>query len=283
MLQYLFERGYLKPQDLPAITGADPGERFAEWLGEALSRVLGDKVKITDKAILEKATSFTKNGSERKTIKSLNEYVKTTAAYKKELAAWQAAAATRPAGEKPEQPDPGHLWEEPLGTVLDGVFRHSFGVTELKVSYSGEGSLVETNGPAPEKADGPVVWHGFLDPPDGTRMPRLCYAVYAKAERGFQKRHFGKVILEGGALRDYVFWRVKLSKDHARQWDKFVDTLKPDAASYGKLKDFCFREEKPATMPGSAPTAETRPAGGDRGGPALIVQALDGSPTTRPR
>ncbi len=280
MLQYLFERGYLKPADVPGITV--PDERLAEWLGDVLGRMLADKVKIADKAILEKITSFTAKGGEGKepkTLKSLNDYVKTTPAYKKELAAWRAAAATQPVGKKPEQPKAEDVWQKPLGAVLEGTIDFSWGGADLKVSYSGEGSLVETNGQVPKKADKPVVWAGALDSPDGTRMPRLCYALYAKAEAGFQKRHFGKVILEGDDLRDYVFWRVKLSKDHARQWDQFVDTLRPDAASYGRLKDFCFRDRKPTTMPGTAPAVATRPAGGA----SLIGRGLAGSPTTRPR
>ena len=48
--------------------------------------------------------------------------------------------------------------------------------------------------------------------------------------RKWQEERFGKVVLEGAPLRDYVLWSVALPAGPRREWERQVAALRPGPA-----------------------------------------------------
>ena len=62
----------------------------------------------------------------------------------------------------------------------------------------------------------------------GIWLPTLCFAAWSEPNAAAQREHFGGVVLAGESLRDYVFWYAGLSTEEAKEWDAFVESLRPD-------------------------------------------------------
>lgn len=95
-------------------------------------------------------------------------------------------------------------------------------------------------------------------------LSHICYAVWTSPDAGFQKEHFGRVILDGQELALYCGWQKGLTTDEARQWDEVLKTVRPATAEAELAR---FRAEHrvavepvtqlattaPTTMPATAP------------------------------
>ena len=78
-------------------------------------------------------------------------------------------------------------------------------------------------------------------------LPTFAYAYWSEPDEKFQKKHFGKVVLEGQNLGEYVLWRSGLSKQEGIEWDDFLKGLKigkPDEV-LEKVTNFRFEGEEP--------------------------------------
>jgi len=276
MLQYFTERGYLRPGDSIHFDSV-----FADDAGDAARaialRIVTDKAGVKDQAVINKIDAWFKDGETSQ--ESLERYLVTTEAYKAKLAAWEKAATTRPALAVSDKPEPMSVLEDEMkgfdvGGMLD--FNLFGGSTVLSVSFKGEGVLISTNGRIDEKT-GTVHWVGPLDREQTPgRLSKICYALFARPDEVFQKRHFGKVVLEGEALKKYVAWRTRLGADDAKRWDAFIDTLKPGPTLQGKLTVFRFEDEQTSE-------AATQPAGRSQDVVEWILDGLgDKQPTTAP-
>ena len=113
-------------------------------------------------------------------------------------------------------------------------------------------------------------------------LSHICYAVWTSPDAGFQKEHFGRVILDGQELALYCGWQKGLTADESRQWDEVLKTVRPATA---KAELARFRAEhrvavEPVTQPATtAPTTmpATAPAYQDSYiayGAGMILDAL---------
>jgi hypothetical protein len=78
-------------------------------------------------------------------------------------------------------------------------------------------------------------------------LPAFAYAYWSNPDAKFQKKHFGRMILEGQNLGEYVLWRSGLSKQEGIKWDDFLKSLKPGkpAEMLEKVTVFRFKGEEP--------------------------------------
>ena len=79
-------------------------------------------------------------------------------------------------------------------------------------------------------------------------LPTFVYAYWSEPEAKFQKKHFGKLVLEGKNLGEYVLWRSGLGKLEGIKWDDFLKSLKPQKAPdlLERVAAFRFKGEEPA-------------------------------------
>lgn len=73
-----------------------------------------------------------------------------------------------------------------------------------------------------------VTWKTNIQAGKPVELPLVCYATWVEPAKDFQKAHFGKLILEGKSLSEYVLWRINLSPVQGGEWDKFISGLTPD-------------------------------------------------------
>jgi hypothetical protein len=85
-----------------------------------------------------------------------------------------------------------------------------------------------------------VTWSGSIGAESAPAL--FSYAVWAEPDAEFQAEHFGRVVLGGEDLGEYVIWRSGLTEDEGRQWDEFVSGLKPGADLEDELEGFGFAD-----------------------------------------
>lgn len=84
----------------------------------------------------------------------------------------------------------------------------------------------------------PIFTNGTWDKPTGNvtwdigmmekRIPTTCSTAWVKPNRGFQVRHFGKVVLEGEKLFRYCLWRKGLTEEESKRWETALLQCTPE-------------------------------------------------------
>ncbi len=77
------------------------------------------------------------------------------------------------------------------------------------------------------------------------KLPFMCHATIGEPNDEFQKRHFGRVILEDEQLVTYAFWYKGLNNDQKREWDEFLVSLDPNQELESKVESFRFQNAPP--------------------------------------
>ena len=94
-------------------------------------------------------------------------------------------------------------------------------------------------------------------------LPAFAYVAWIETAEAFQKTHFGRVLLRGEELLQYVFWYEGLHEDEAGEWDAFLESLNPEMDLNDEIYFFRFSQE----------TASNREWLGQ--GRKLLVKALE--------
>jgi hypothetical protein len=203
----------------------------------------------------------------------------------------QSQPSTEPAT-APAEPDAVEVIKDIAGVLaqnLDiGAFLPLFGPApdQVSVKLKLPAEPLISNGQWDKESRG-LAW-SFNNRP--SPLSHICYAVWASPDADFQRKHFGRVILDGQKLALYCLWQKCLTTDEARQWDEVLKTVRP-ATAEAELSGFCAEHQivvgpesapasQPATaastiMPASAPT--TAPAPQDSYvayGAGMILNAL---------
>jgi hypothetical protein len=101
-------------------------------------------------------------------------------------------------------------------------------------------------------------------------LPVFCFALWSQPERAFQEAHFGKVLLSGEELAEYVLWYRGLDSREAAEWDRFMAGCKPGGDLKTALEAFRFsgdRHPDPQNPDDKPPSLADAPRG-------LILDAL---------
>ena len=236
MFQYLAERGYFKIERLPELAAAwyrGQVSDKAEELMALVQRLVARELGIDDSKPVPKELDFL--ADTEKAAASLSDYLRTTPEFTKLMV---ESDAKDPPGIKPE----------PL-TMLTDVLLTEIIQLELGTDDRVTVRLVvpakpfATNG---EWKQGRVLWlKKAVKGKSG--LPTFAYAYWSEPDEKFQKKHFGKVVLEGQNLGEYVLWRSGLSKQEGIEWDDFLKGLKigkPDEV-LEKVTNFRFEGEEP--------------------------------------
>jgi len=285
--QYFLERGYIRTTDIPTaarlMARPDP-KRTEAALGRLLRNALSAKAGVKDVRIADRLAALLADSEALD--RSVSAYLSTTSDYKKLLADWKSRKAKQraPGGsagkdENAAEGEPGSL--DVLKVQMDLWVGRSLGPSDdnLTVLFSPEGQVVKTNGHF-DKATGEITWQHLMEKRGESRtLPLMCFAVTAQPAEEFQKQHFGKVVLQGQNLVNYCLWRKGLGDNKATEWDAFLESLRPDRQSFLRLDKFRFSDE-PTTQPAGGAFAEPRSDAASA--VEMILNALKGSPTTRP-
>lgn len=223
--QYLFERGYLKLSDAPALYAifTDGGDDSA--LLRLVQRRAAEKMGVSAAEPLPK--SFTVLNDAKTLEQSWGKFLARSDLYRAKVKTWEREKKKNP---KLEPPKPLNATDDLFAEFLDGSGGEA---DHLTVKLALDRAPNHANG---KWQDGQVVWQASLE--DHRALPTLCYANWSRPDGRFQSAHFGRVLLDGDALTQYCLWQSGLGGEPARAWEKFLAGLQPGQELKKKLETF---------------------------------------------
>jgi hypothetical protein len=233
--QYLFERGYFRMGDVPGLYRAVSGDDSPALL-RRIQRLVADKMEVPAGDPLPAALAFL---ADPETMgKSFDKYLAGTDVYRARLKQWEDEKKLKPDAKQPESLGvAGDAVEQLIGFDLFGQSDH------LVVRLSLPAAPDHSNGRW-DKSKRQMVWESDIEGgTNATHFPFFCYAGWAQADTGYQKKHFGRVILTGDALSRYCLWRTAQEAHRGGQWDEFLAGLQPGKGLAKKLDAFRFPDE----------------------------------------
>lgn len=196
---------------------------------------------------------------------SFEKFIRTSEAVGRGVERWRKLSDSMPADQSGSfvatshlaaakaRPDAAEAMGDMLGVLVNidfedffpilSIFRPSRDEVSVKLKLPAEPLI--SNGDWDKKSRG-LTW-SFGNRPKP--LSAICYAVWASPDSGFQRKHFGRVVLDGEKLALYCGWRKGLSPAEAAKWDEFLKTVRP-AKVEGQLSDFCGKhtvQTEPAT------------------------------------
>jgi len=246
--QYLYERGYLGPADVPrlatALAANDPA-----WVWLHVQRLVATRLGIEATAPVPEFLGFL--ATQEKAQASLLTYVRGTDLFKKRVAQFREQKANRSPGAEPKPEDV--LGELTVEALLPPSLQSSH--DQLSVSLACPRRPFETNGTW-DAATGRVRWEARIQQ-QGT-LPVVCYAFWSEPDATAQRDHFGNVLLDDEVLAQFALWYVALPPPRARQCDAFLAGCRPGADLAQRIAGFHFEgeEARPASPPAAGPTPQ---------------------------
>ena len=244
--QYLTERGYIKPDDVPQAVALLYGGRDRQFV----QRLVANRMGVPADSPLPASLGFL--ASPESTSASWDKFLAKSPAYKKwfaDLDTRRLIPLARALNGGEERPDPGRPEDLLAPSLLASEFLVFGGQYQVDVTLNCKVAPIYANGTY-DAAKGAVAWSEALGEPRA--LPALCTAVWAVPDEDFQKAHFARSVLTGKELALYILWRRGLDEGSAKEWLQFVSNLNPDATLAEKLKSFRFSTdpkagEEPAT------------------------------------
>ena len=231
--QYLVERGYFTPQDIPslhrAIADADRGDY--EWLMTWCGGVIIAKLRGAAPRLPESLST------PEKLHQSLVAFLETTDAYAKLIEEWEQKQKTEPAAGKPEGMD---VASQLLADLIFSGRGFQLGGDRLSVGLKTGRPVLVTNGQWSEES-GKITWRDVPLSQEG--LPPLIYAVWDQPDEIGQRARFGAIVLQGELLFEFCIWYRGLSAGERDEWDTLIDGLSPDSDFDQVLNNFRFSHE----------------------------------------
>ena len=243
--QYLVEHGYLRMEEVPAlfndVYGNDP-----QALLRRIQRLVARKMGVPDTEPVPAALAFL--ADETTLEKSFAKYLADSDLYHARLKQWEEDSKLKP---DLKRPDPLEVAADVAGNLVEFDL---FGQADhLTVRLSLASSPLHSNGRW-DKTLKQVIWESDIeDRTNASHFPFFCYASWTQADRQFQKRHFGWMILAGDNLTRYCLWRGSLDQQDGDEWDAFVASLRPGQGLTGKIEAFKFTGESAPAATNSQP------------------------------
>lgn len=235
LLHAVVERGYITPDQLPAhaqlweeTSCLGPEERERR-IGRQIGVVLETKVGLRDTEAKRALQSLL--GTDAPFV-SLREYLETLPEWAPHVDGWEEGRLANP---QLAPPDSMAIIEELFKEMLfpqDGN-----GAARVAVRLICPCEPIETNGEW-RKDDSCVAWSTRIQTPE--RLPTFCYAFWAVPDASFQAKHFGRTVLQGALLMEYVFCESLLTGADARAWRMFLEGVAPGNGLARKIGAFRF-------------------------------------------
>jgi len=257
-LLFLAERGYLQAQDVPlwARAVADQGRS---------DRSLAPLAPLIAAAVARRAGLAPDSGAIGALRRELEqpEMIAGLEAWLRTTPEWQAASAAQ-TGAVTSAP------VEILGQLAlraAGLDSDPTSSDELRLRLALPTEPFQANATW-DAAKGEASWETILPGPGGT--PFLAYASWAEPDEEAQALRFGKAILRGEALGQYVLWVHGLSREDQAEWGAFLDRLRPAGEPAARVAEFRFDRE----MAAGPPTEESLQASLAQPAREVLLKAL---------
>lgn len=236
--QFLSERGYLKVGDLPVLLGAmsRQQERDVTPALRLIQRLAATRMGVAQDQPAPESLGFL---GDAKRVTGSYERFRQTKVYRD----WLAAIDVKRVTGKVEPRLDAFDRDQPVESMVQRMAGLAlwFGEDKVELTLHCNVKPFATNGTW-EEPTGSVGWAEGLPPEDG--LPLMVYAFWTVPDEAFQKSHFGKRILESDKLGQYVFWRTTLTPPEAREWAKFLATLKPGGELLPRVKAWRFAADR---------------------------------------
>ncbi len=235
--QYLIERDYFAPDDMPHIvrvlqetTEPERNEQLLAIISAAAAR----KLKLEDDEQLAGLMALL--GDQTRLERTLVAYIETTPEFAQKVIVSRVMAALGMPAREVNAGDVG-------GDFLFQILRMNLLTPSdrLRAKLHVAVPPAATNGRYDADA-GTVTWERAIEPADAefAGFPQLLFAAWAEPNEAEQTRHFGKVILRDEPLARYVFWHRGLIDAEQILWSQFLDTLRPGAGMQQSVSTFRF-------------------------------------------
>jgi len=232
-MQYVVERGYITPDDVPAMNRAihDAGRGEYEQLMSMCNRLIAARLN-------GKVPRIPRNlAMPEDLVKSLNKFLETTDEFVRLTKEWEEKRATDPNVPRPEGME---VFNRLVGDLLFAGTGLQLGGDQLTVALKIDRPAIASNGHWSGESR-KITWAPRSLSNEG--WPALTYAVWDEPDETAQKAHFGKLVLQGEPLLDYCLWYRGLTDAEQQEWDKFIGRLAPDSDHEGALNRFRFSHE----------------------------------------
>jgi hypothetical protein len=123
-------------------------------------------------------------------------------------------------------PEPHKVLDDIIASIVSGGFDASWRLhpdaLDLRLATSDE--PLATNGEWDNEAKR-VIWRRSINAGDG--LPTLCYAAWCEPDVAAQEKYFGRVVLRGDQLAEYVGLYSMLDAKAQSELDQFIASLDP--------------------------------------------------------
>jgi len=232
---YLCERGYASPKDVPGLARTaftqDPAPLLRHVQG-----LVARKMGIVAKEPLPESLAFLSDP--RRLRASWNKFVVTTDLFQERLKKWAEEKKIDPNATQPTPEDLLFDLVGELGFLRIRLFEQD-DTLELKL-HCGQKPYA-TNGQWDEQTSS-LGWSETMRP--DAPLPIFCFALWSQPERAFQEARFGKVLLGGEELAQYVLWYRGLDSRETGEWDRFMAGCKPGVDLKAALEAFRFSGDR---------------------------------------
>lgn len=260
LAQYFGERGYFQPQQVPSLfrslSDNDPTP-----LLHHLQRFLAGKMGVAAEQPIPASLAFLGDLSRLK--ESFGKYAPTSEMLRKRL----EAESKKPGPQGPTTEQLAEAFSLELAELVGFELAGAGDLLDVKLicptaPYATNGKWDET---------GAVTWSGKRLFPKAA-LPVFCFALWSVPDRAVQEKCFGKVLLTGERLAEYVMWYRGLDREQAREWEEFLGGLQPRDDLKAGIQGFRFRSD-PKPDPKRAQEVPASLADTPR---RLILTALEG-------
>jgi len=244
MLLYLYEREYFTITDISNIAASTDQEA---WILSYVRRLIAKKLGYSNAEEAGKELAFLQD--QNTVQQSASRFLASPKMYKRVLQAARAKSGDPNLVISPKLFDDfndiGEEMFEGYGIELETLFIRFdiFGGSPDKVNVKLDcpRKPFETNGEWDE-ATRQVSWSSRIT---DEKLPFMCYATIGEPNAEFQKKHFGRVILEDEELVEYSFCYKVLKEDQSGEWDEFLVSLDPNQEVESRVESFRFQNAPP--------------------------------------
>jgi len=235
LAQYLIERGYAEPKDIPALfqlTALEEDDTIDATM-RFFQRLLIARMGQPDQSPVPKPLSAL--NTPRAWRESIDKFLKSERS-KQLLTAWNDRR-------KPRLPLTDTIDQLAIKALTDAIGASivpNFDTIKLSLHLTQE--PFATNGRWDDAAK-VVTWNDSIvvDPAEATGLPTAALALWCDVDKAEQTRRFGSVKLDGEALASYCLHRAALSEAQAAQWDAFLASLAAGPDLPRKVQAFRFK------------------------------------------
>jgi tRNA-Thr(GGU) m(6)t(6)A37 methyltransferase TsaA len=234
---YLYERDYFTLDDIYSLSTSLNKQELAL---SYFRRLIANKLEYADPKEVEKELEFLQD--QYKLMESLNHFVLSPELY--DRLAKEARVITGDPNFILDPCDVPNVVDDMPGTFFDIFFLDIFPSSgdKINVKLTCPRKPYETNGQWHDKT-GELYWSRNIS---SKQLPFLCYASIGLANETFQRKHFGRVILQDERLVRYSFWYKGLTFEQQTEWDDLLLSFDDDDEKmWSKVESFRFKNAPP--------------------------------------